>query len=50
MKNVNSELSMRMDSNDNLNYYKIIKEIGIPNCNLFNDGFEKINIPKWDLG
>lgn len=48
MRNVNSEISMRLESNDDLNYYKIIKEISNPESNLFNDGFAMIDIKKWD--
>lgn len=44
MKNVNSEINMRLKSNDNLNYYKMIKELSNPQSNLFNDGFDVIDI------
>ena len=39
MKNVNSEISMRMVSNDKINYFKLLKELSLPLNNLFNDGF-----------
>ena len=49
MKNVNSELNMRMVANDKLNYYKLLKEISDKSGNLFNDGFGLIDLPKWKL-
>ena len=49
MKNVNSEISMRMVSNDKINYYKILKELSDKEGNLFNDGFGVIEISKWKL-
>lgn len=49
MKNVNSEISMRLVSNDLMNYYKILKELSLKDNNLFNDGFGMIDISHWNL-
>lgn len=46
VKNVNSEINMRLVNNDNLNYYKFIKELSNPQSNLFNDGYDLINEDK----
>jgi secreted Zn-dependent insulinase-like peptidase len=49
IRNVNSEVSMRMTYNEELNYYKILKEVGNQKCNLFNDGFGNIKESQIDV-
>ncbi len=49
MKNVNSEINMRMVSNDKINYYKLLKELSEQEGDLFNDGFGVIDIKKQKL-
>ncbi len=38
-----------MVSNDKINYYKLLKELSLPLSNLFNDGFQMIDIDKNNL-
>ena len=49
INNVNSEISMRMTSNKNLGYYKMIKKIGNPEARIFRDGFAGIDTKNMDF-
>lgn len=40
---------MRMTFNEELNYYKILKQLRNKKCNIFNDGFENIDFSKYDI-
>ncbi len=39
---------MRMTFNEELNYYKLLKEVGNKKCNIFNDGFSNIDEAQYD--